>query len=243
MNEDDLDERKHQVSLIRKILGQAKVVSAWLDEDRDGRLSALKSVFARNYADFYLTHEAEWPGRQSSIGVREEAMEISNAVAELRARPFWNGAWIIQELMLAQKVLVWLNVREEWDMDVALLWAEIPPVGKIPMPSYHTLFHVANLRRIRGGVQRRGYSLVVVIIEFRDTKCCDLRDKVYAFLTLSGDKDSNGVEADYSKSPIFLYFELVSLYPSYGSYFENSLKDMLSLEDTKFDNVFQTNET
>jgi hypothetical protein len=42
--------------------------------------------------------------------VREEAIKMLNAVAELRARPYWNRARIVQELVLAQKVLVWFNM-------------------------------------------------------------------------------------------------------------------------------------
>jgi hypothetical protein len=43
-------------------------------------------------------------------------------------------------------------------------------------------------------------DLPELLAQFKHALCSDPRDKVYAFLSLAKDKDSNGIEPDYSKT-------------------------------------------
>jgi hypothetical protein len=137
-------------------------------------------------------------------------------------RRHWSRLWIIQEIVLASNVIVQcgpLNIP--WDV-FSNLWAQfqIPRPGLLFPSSQQNLttsmpFKLETRRKCRqkavGGKKYYLYPLfadslpdshlVDLLVQFKDSQCQDIRDKVFGVLSLSGECCRAAVPADYLLGP------------------------------------------
>jgi hypothetical protein len=98
INQEDLEERNHQVSRMASIYNQAKSVIIWLRQPEIGCERALR------FLQDALQSEIE----QTKIRFFrwDEDTEILTGVQILAGKPYWTRLWVIQEVILATDVQV-----------------------------------------------------------------------------------------------------------------------------------------
>ena len=129
---------------------------------------------------------------------------------------YWSRTWIIQEPVLAQKVLLHCgNEVSDWD---ALMAFAVSGSGGQPT-SYsldlrhlrnrhefkrdYSIFRIKNLRRSAGpgNSYQRQKSIATLIHETRNTSCADQRDRVYSLLSLDHQQtDEQHINPNYQKT-------------------------------------------
>jgi len=210
INQDDNEEKSHQVPLMRKIYSQALQVNVWLGH---GDESIIREAFecCRLVANACRKFSLERDIHPNAFGTLE-LVDIPIAVftptacrglKDLSARPLFSRVWCIQEIKLAQDALV------VWG-EQCLPWAE---VGLTASWVLHNKFKgneasrnsldqiyvgdVNNIYKSNPG----SWPLLEVLQQFRMCQSTDPRDKVYGLIGLAGSQsDRNLMVPDYTKS-------------------------------------------
>ena len=105
INQADISERGHQVSLMPAIFRTAHLVNVWLGPAYLGSHAALTSL-ARN--------SNRWKG----LGKRRKvwASDAGPGIKELCQRPYWKRLWVYQELKLVRQIQLMCGTRTiAWD--------------------------------------------------------------------------------------------------------------------------------
>ncbi|KAH6858890.1 heterokaryon incompatibility protein-domain-containing protein [Alternaria rosae] len=172
----NVGERNQQVQQMGRIYSYAKEVISWFGEDKD------------SIAAYFVEQTSP-----SEIAVNPN-------LADLRLKftyaPYWNRAWITQEVQLAQKVTLLAKTVE---VDYRLL--------RSTDRKFLTIEHHDRRSRIpthwmvpprRPSWLPSKPSLIYVMSEFGYKRCHDIRDRVYSLLALCD--DGSDVQVDYNTS-------------------------------------------
>lgn len=204
-----------------KIYGQAKLVIVWLGEDPHGNLQVLDTELAQA-----LLGQPLLSGK--AVGAYEFIVKVLDAVIHFMSNLYWTRTWIVQELLLAQHVQVYYGLKgilslesiHAWRANVIKLinsrgrahqmYQQSVDIVDPKSPSNKILDCKCPSREgdwFQGELRSR--QAANLIAHFIDTQCTDPRDKIYAFLGLAQDQDSYGVVADYTKSAVDLFVEIL----------------------------------
>lgn len=181
VNQDDLEERNRQVSLMAFIYSRAQTVLVWL-----GRPTMTPSEM-----NMYQTK------------LREEL------IYKLRDVDYWRRVWIVQEIGLARKISCFYEFRaqtivEDWESFMMTMGERVSRAReeeKSMLP--------LKLRRHREGRHGDLNILERLLESFADAECQEPRDKIYGFLGLAHDCQDKSLKVDYSKSFFDLYEEVI----------------------------------
>jgi hypothetical protein len=237
IKQDDVEERNHQVELMRLIFTRCEYAFSWLgkaDEDSDLAMDCIAKI-AR------LTSKAAGTRRCIQNLTKENPFcEVGPWVAihRLFRRDFWSRVWIFQELVLPKNLVVgcgskslsWStfekleNVRgygdalardgfhiRQWishvDSDIQ---DNIVAVSRILLT---ILRYILSSRRAETGSQE--YDMVMRLNNSLHLQATDPRDKIYGFLAITTD---HSIRPDYSKTMKQVYIEVArSLLPDYAN--------------------------
>lgn len=209
INQSDIAERNQQVSKMRDIyaVGGAQRVVVWLGEMPNGqlaidfcdKLSAEPTVFAS-----LPGYELEW----------ESCHDI------FTRNPWWSRAWIVQEVVHTNKVIVHLGdskpmsfeslcekfkiYQSRWDLRVRFGdWTdeEVQKVAKPLEKDWPSLMrgirhqrdspmNISNTRDAVNSSPPLNQYLPSLLITFRDQAATDFHDKIYAFQCMAFDNPS-----------------------------------------------------
>lgn len=104
INQEDLEERGHQIAKMRDIYSNAWTVIAWLGEERSDSGKAIDLVRALSEAS------AKQNGQELEARLLENPAYLGSgswlALHELMQRPYWFRLWIIQELVLGSSAVI-----------------------------------------------------------------------------------------------------------------------------------------
>lgn len=219
INQNDLVERSEQVAMMHKIYSQACNVLIWLgegDEYSDELFDYLGDPSFLESLEEARRTQSRGPTQQE---VRASAIFDNN----IDERPWWGRIWVLQELVLANQdpVVLCGTRRSTWDTMFrcrkllsnpsgqlnSQSWIPDQEKPEIPSLSFNSVmshhWHWAGLRDDFG---RDGpLPLHDAIIALRDTKTRDKRDFVYGLLGLVKPEDAVKVIIDYTKSPMYIY--------------------------------------
>ena len=209
INQKDLAERNHQVSLMGDIYRSAKCVLAWLGPAADD---------SDAYFD-YLEHLAI-ADRASQKQVEES---VTRAVSFLNKRPYWRRAWIKQELILAKDITVYCGCRvqsgESFFWFATFLTIDLAE-------GYDDYMSKVYIHRCS-----KPETLEELLHRYNNSECFDRRDRVFALLSMAS--DCKGLESrlvDYSLSVPALFFAFIAhLKPSNLLGFATNLQDVLGV--------------
>ena len=186
----------------------------------------------------YEMAAAQLPTIQPSSGSWTE-------VAELCRCEYWKRVWILQEVTLASKITIFCGSKRL--PEVALtnafsasddnFWRSVdlrrrngfPATPDTTMVDLRYSF-AAQVLSSRKGKEPR--TLVELLFQYQDSKCHDVRDKVFALLSLASDCTSeSAIRADYGWDPIRLFFEVMSFcQPRNTTQFAVLLQNLLEIE-------------
>ena len=166
----NVGERNHQVQQMGRIYSYATEVISWFGEDKD------------SIAKYFVKQKYPTGNR---VDLDLAALRLKFAYA-----PYWNRAWITQEVQLARKVTL---LAQTIELDYRLLLSTdgrfltmdksnphwiVPPHATIWTP--------------------RNRSLIQAMSEFGYKRCHDIRDRVYSLLALCD--DGSDIQVDYNRS-------------------------------------------
>jgi hypothetical protein len=231
INQSNVHERNHQVNLMKKIYMGASEVFVWLGTESSN--SDLAMDYIKKSGGRRLRPKG--PGFRK-IWTREEG----RAIRDLCGRPYWNRMWVIQEIVHAKHISVGCGTKSfTWDV-VERLYLKLQTLKDTHWFPHHD-FAIDVLQSSAATMiwQRAHWNhpdtskpnLQTLIEVFRDWQCADVRDKVFALVSMS--KSDTAVAPDYSQSAIDVYFAVRDKHPEAGWQFENMLSQVLGLSGHK----------
>ncbi len=219
INQGDLHERGSQVQLMNRIYPSASNVLVWLGEGNDNSDPAFHFL---QYVDGALDPPAieMIPGVYKSLFGDDDETHIWLALQNICGREYWTRLWVIQEVLLAQELILFCGDRTLiWD---AFKYACAGPAsvkGFLGLRSSDAVFgpiHSAKMAMSRSqfrelshqrALQRPRY-LHQLLEAYGTAKCTDVRDRIYGLLGLSRDWSGiKGINIDYSRNELSLLID------------------------------------
>ncbi|KAE9364551.1 HET-domain-containing protein [Stipitochalara longipes BDJ] len=210
IDQDDTNERNHQVAQMGKIYGHAKTVLAWLGPGNTKTYGVFELI--RQISAHY-NESGEFCGcrrcrRVDGTGVWQDLLQLCD-------REYWSRLWIIQEVVLAKDLLFvcggeWFPkvYHVKWDeLSQTLHALERLQNSRIPEVSWIRVSLAAQLERQRRArlANVAGSDLLYnLVISHKDAQCIDLRDKVFGLHSLTKDCCKAGTPVDYNIPPYVL---------------------------------------
>ncbi|KAI3322471.1 HET-domain-containing protein [Xylariaceae sp. AK1471] len=181
INQNDPNERGHQVQLMPQIYSRAEQVLVYIGEAAD-KSDLCMDVLSQGHVSY------------------QDANDFIIAANRLLERPYFSRVWVLQEIALARKARLICGERQ-------ILWTrlskcEIAPAGILKLA--FTPVIKLNDAEIFTTPER----LLDLLDLSRECDAKDARDKVYAILGLAIDEKSRGLVADYNISVVDLYTEV-----------------------------------
>jgi hypothetical protein len=215
INQSDPSEKSSQVQMMGKIFSGATRVIAWLGH----------SCRAERAMRF-LTDGSEEEIVQTTLNEFATGKSPSGLFA-LLTRPFWTRRWIIQELVLARSIVLWCRhetmesaqltiifdlMRFILSQDEALCRKVM--ISRCQMLSEnYTGFQIWVMRGKLAFQSESGLPRLYDLLRpFHFARCKQIPDKIYAFLDICSEGQSNGLQADYCLSPRALYYQVLQLW-------------------------------
>ena len=216
IDQNTVDERNHQVSLMAKIYAKADEVIIWLGIKADNSDKAMEAI------------------NSGFNSTRQHGSQVQT----LFRRPYWDRLWILQELLMGQNILVLCgNKRFSWKRLEALFI----PQGNgaecywtYPVQINQTVLTLIEEKASFAGANQR---LSYILETFAGLQCEDVRDKVYGLLSLV--RSSGVIPVDYSKLPADVFFNAIrrivkdESFMDFDSHFDvgRHLRDKMILRD------------
>jgi len=217
INQHDLQERNLEVSRMSEVYRKAQRVIIWLGPANSNSVLAmavLNSIDRNGIPDNPRPHFAAFQNIRSPLGydprVREALMDFFN-------RPYFSRMWIVQEIILANEIIIF------WG-PTSLLWSKLSNLFNcINDPVLHrdlqqaTAIEINNslakdLHQNRKKWQERKTNLEELLVSYSRNKCRDPRDKVYSLLGIAADCQNGELEADYNKDLGTVYQDVIRLW-------------------------------
>lgn len=234
INQNDIQERGHQVRMMGFVYNNAKEVIAWLGEEEDDTQIAMELV--QRWAKFKEIPDPfkELEGQAFGAAMLGPVQEIVPMALDSRAdlaldaladRPYWTRAWLYQELSLAKNVVIQsgrMSNTLECFLKASLgfiLLSVLYVTGDVLTESVSFLkiqtrpmVHMLSL--VNRSRSMRPFSLKILPLEmldsFKSLKVTDPKDKVFAllgFVALDG-PFPDLITANYTKTTEQVYLDV-----------------------------------
>jgi hypothetical protein len=200
IDQDNEEERGHQVQQMCKIYSQAEEVIVWLGQATEETNILMDSL--RRLEEYSSMHEhrhwdlAQWTTFWLLVP-QDSGFEPRKGLDMLLGRPWFRRVWILQEIANAKKASVWCGTKSVRARTFALAPSLI---GVNPERHCQAVLDImpGHLREETWwGESRDLYNL---LLKFRESKASDPRDKVYALLGISSDAcDTDSLRPAYTK--------------------------------------------
>jgi hypothetical protein len=228
INQTDNDEKGAQVRRMQDIYQHAQQVCVWLGELTEGGIVGVKSIQGNLTMGWHmwqvdrkfgkptlsaresLKSSISWQNR-SSLVQEQELGEVN----EILDRPWFTRVWIMQEAVLARKlVLICGPETMAWDRVGTVIqrsWItrgftksfgmSVNPRNQFQDKTYQTICHFREKWAV-GGWNASVYQL---LYDYRHLDCKWPQDRIYGFLGLSPAAKDLGIEPDYRLRPDEVY--------------------------------------
>jgi hypothetical protein len=200
INQQDINERNHQVNQMGTIYSQAQRVVAWL-----GRPNLHCSWAMRDISTGLVLPNLPWSQWDSEIKARLERAKI------LCSHEYWGRLWIIQELVLATDILLQCGRDTvEWkSMCMFFMQIEKSARARSALTTADDIRASIPARIFRQWRDRQeamsqnrkvDRNLHDLCLRYAEAKCQDQRDKVFGLLGFADECCKEAVPVDYSLS-------------------------------------------
>lgn len=132
IDQENIAERNHQVSLMGMIFSKADLVLAWLgipDFDSEAAFQDLDAIMrsAADFVDYGASYELTGSFRSSAL-VGDMPTEQLAYMLKIFDRPYWRRLWIVQELYLASSVVFMCGEHTWYFDDDIRIGSVLPPL-------------------------------------------------------------------------------------------------------------------
>lgn len=177
INQNDDQERAHQVNMMRDIFASADKTIAWLGlSDSNSRL---------------VMNAIRDPSGTSEG--RNDEWVIQKAVESIVQRPYFERMWVIQEVFVSRKIQVLCGPQVCWWEDMAKFVLNRAWSYELAIPGNTDALLSQRIDQPGGRRGSAKTSLHTLLYNFHSGKCSDPRDKVYALLGLVTYPQKRGV--------------------------------------------------
>lgn len=198
IDQENIQERNHQVHMMKRIFGTASSVIVWLGDSEGSVYDTLEMILKYSWS----------LGRKDLFKYPEEALR---GLDVLFNRPWWKRIWIVQEVVAAGEIVVLLG-------DTIFPWAMLtnlcraiqlveflahPLAPMVRSCGYQKFTVLEHFRR------NRSMPLVRLVHCTQDYQATNLRDKLYALLGMASDISPDDIIPDYTKSVQEVFLDLV----------------------------------
>jgi hypothetical protein len=188
--------KKYQVAQMGLIYSKADVVIAWLGMD-EAISRAL--VFCNELES--LAGQA-WLEKRKELWrppVTEDSRKLRKSFEALSESPYWNRAWITQELLLACKVTLLADEQECGPRAILELYNLGYPWFESWAPEPVERLFMADTKAICGKRLVRGSPLVTLLYELPGKECMIPRDQIYSLISVAS--NARTMPIDYGGTP------------------------------------------
>lgn len=267
IDQENVGERNHQVQLMRDIFSGALKVVSWLGsaaEESDAFMELVEcySAYSRLGDTFapkttFLAPPTSKPGEKTLATGSQKTVSCVTKDSEHRTteqrlsrlfgrsewaisaflhRPYWQRIWIVQEVRFAKSHLIMCGRRTASSSDLNHFITQMKErVAETAQSKYWSPYPYAVLNPPSTLTE---FSLSNVIRTYRNSKCSDLRDRVYGIMSLVNERTT--IPIDYSKSTFELFFVTLGkvIQTEWGhetkdaKEFPDQLRKALGLDDT-----------
>lgn len=184
INQQDDEERSHEVKRMGAIFQEANQVAVWLGDAQDITEEDINSLSAENTA----------------IGYQVQSNSAQRAFLRLLLKPYWTRVWIIQELAAASRITIFCGHYK-------LLWETLK---KFSLPTFTTGIDGINSDELKSRFQNllqfridryatRPVRLLEALSRSHYALSMDPKDKIYGLLGLAYDGAVFIPEPNYSQ--------------------------------------------
>lgn len=227
INQSNVHERNHQVNMMKQIYVNAFEVYIWLGLKADNSDLAMDFIAAKGTRELRRRgpgFHAIWP------------RHVGKALYDLCERDYWRRMWIIQEIVHADNITVWCGAKSfRWHI-LESLYLTLKTLEETSWFAHHPhAIRVLQSSALTMVWQRAHWRhpetpsprLQVLIDTFRDWQCTDIRDKVFALVSMASQETS--IVPDYSKSTLDVYREVQEKHDNEKHEFYNMLSQILAI--------------
>ncbi|EEU39837.1 uncharacterized protein NECHADRAFT_79724 [Fusarium vanettenii 77-13-4] len=227
INQSNVHERNHQVSMMKEIYVNASKVFIWLGPEGDNSDLAM---------DFIATKGRRGLRRRGPGFHPIWPRHVGKALNDLCERAYWRRMWIIQEIVHADSITVWCGTKSfRWHVFESLYltlktleetsWFPHHPhaIRVLQSSAFTMVWQRAHWRHPETPSPR----LQVLIDIFRDWQCTDIRDKVFALVSMASDETA--IVPDYSMSTLNVYRAVQDKHDGEKHQFYNMLSQILAI--------------
>ena len=228
INQEDTQEKSRQVALMAEIYSRASLVQVWLTVPSQWTMDAIKflkdlSTKAETYGvskHVGRTRVEELPTVNISGQEAERLIEdaINHHVDFLLRRSYWNRVWVVQEVALANDLVVscghttirWIDIAHALEV-LRGAYREIRQGGKwLRMEGVKVAWglvqHRAMFRMLDQHLGRNHHQATnQAATQMSNRDCSDDRDRVYAMLSMT--RSHLEMAPDYTKTVAEVYTE------------------------------------
>ncbi|KAI1759882.1 HET-domain-containing protein [Hypoxylon sp. FL1150] len=198
IDQENIQERNHQVHMMKRIFGSASSVIVWLGVSKGSVIDTLEMILKYSWSR----------GRKDLFKYPEESLR---GLETLFNPSWWKRIWIVQEVVAVREIVVLLgDTIFPWIM-LANICRAIQLVEFLAHPlapmirscGYQKFTALDHFRR------NRSMPLVRLVHCTQDYQATDLRDKLYALLGMASDISPDDIIPDYTKSVQQVFLDLV----------------------------------
>ena len=202
INQQDLVERSHQVTLLRDTFEKAENVIVWLGEDTGDASEAFKILRVVDPSSSSITDIVELINSEGGKALRK-----------LLERSWFRRIWVVQELVCARKATIKCGTHSmKWEtfLDVA---ERLHTAGIFVTPEERSvqdaLLVLSNMRReMQRRNQRNRSHLELLLYSYRLCLASDPRDKVFALVGIAHGQIAAAYTPNYSREVPEVYRDL-----------------------------------
>jgi len=190
INQENDQERNHQVTLMKMIYPRADRVVVWLGRNKWEPINPLSQMkdFNKSVSRNMNTEKR----RNSSFNKME--VEFFSVWYKFLDASYWKRLWIIQEIVLARDIVLYLGEASATWEDFHQCCAEID--GKVNRLAQTSLRIPSKLYDQREKNKTDKIPLFDLVMMFGDNLCTDIRDRIFGLHSLAPQccRDSTTVE-------------------------------------------------
>lgn len=188
IDQGSVEERNHQVRLMKRIYEDALYVLAWLGTETEC-FKQLSQNLVERYVNPYSGTEFPWynPELEEQYAPEQFAI-ISRGMAELVENEYWTRMWIIQEFVLAKDLYLLKG-------PYSIHWSKIDVNRKMELPidgGYRRFLEIFHARNWRFSFWDKSMTYFESLFHHHNSGLCrEIQDKVYALLGICSGQDAN----------------------------------------------------
>ncbi|KAL8383524.1 hypothetical protein RB595_010635 [Gaeumannomyces hyphopodioides] len=193
INQIDRDEKAVEIRKMSLIYSKAMAVRAWLEPPP-----------TKSFSDECLVVRDHLNGGLALDPDTDVEHAMSNVASTLLAHPYWDRAWIVQEIALASSIIFWYGGTHFTPGEVAqLAYIRTTAAAQLEISPLADMFRCYKVLLRLGLLDWAGSKEAVVrnIVNLaRVAEATDVRDKVYGMLALVPDSISTRIQPRYTNT-------------------------------------------